>query len=109
MANQPINRGIRNSWSLVTFARTHGRMKVGDFTNRKTKESFKACAFIDPNDQHVCFVSFSHNLGVLTPQEIAEQKDNLQVVEFNPDEDGVTHYSLCKRGDNAWDDVDLGL
>lgn len=84
-------------------------MKVGEFTNNETGEPFKSCAFINPETSKACFVAFSHNLGELTPKQIAEQKDTLQVVELNPDENGVTHYSLCKQGNNAWADVELGL
>jgi hypothetical protein len=43
-------------------------------------------------------------MGELTPREIMEQKDNLQVVEL---ESG--NFSLCKQGANAWEDVELGL
>lgn len=106
MANAAVNRGIRNSWSLISFARAHGKMQVGEFTNGDTGDKFQSCIFTDMAGGR-CFVSFSSNLGVLTPHEIAAQKDNLQVVELEPDENGVSHYSLCKMGDNAWQDVDL--
>ena len=43
-------------------------------------------------------------MGELTPKEILEQKDSLQVVEL---ESG--NYSLCHQGANAWEDVDLDI
>lgn len=108
MANQPVMRGIKDSWSLIAFARAHGKMQVAPFENKQTGDEFKSCVFTSPSG-NVCFVAFSSNLGELTPQEIARQKDELQVVELEEDENGVSHYSLCKRGNNAWEDVDLGL
>lgn len=109
MASQSTMPGIKTSWSLLAFARSHGNMKVvpchrtDPDTGKVT--AFKSCAFIDPNDEsNVCFVSFSSKLGELAPQEIAEQKDELQVVQLK-----TGNYILCKRGANAWEDVNLGL
>ena len=40
MANTAQNVGIKNSWSLLSFARAHGRMKVAPFVNKETGEAF---------------------------------------------------------------------
>ena len=104
MANVAQNVGIKNSWSLLSFARTHGKMQVGEFANKETGETFKSCIFTNPEDNSRCFVAFSSKMGELTPREIMEQKDSLQVVEL---ESG--NFSLCKQGANAWEDVELGL
>lgn len=103
MTQNNNNQGIINSWSLIAFARSHGKMQVGEFANKETGEVFKSCIFTD-DQQNRCFVAFSSKMGELTPREIAAMKDDLQVVEL---ESG--HYSLCKQGQNAWEDVDLGL
>ena len=100
MANTAQNVGIKNSWSLLAFAKSHGKMQVGDFVNKETGEAFKSCIFTNPETQDRCFVAFSSKMGELTPQEIAAKK----VVEL---ESG--NYSLCKVGANAWEDVELGL
>ena len=97
------NVGIKNSWSLISFAKTHGKMKVAPFVNRETGECFKSCAFISNTDE-VTLVASSSKLGELTPAEIAAQKDDLQVVQL---ESGT--YKLCKAGHDTWEDVDLGL
>lgn len=99
MAN---NTGIKNSWSLVAFKNARGRMQVGDFTNKETGEMFKSCIFTNESTGDRCFVSFSSNLGELTPSQIAARKYELQVVEL---ESG--NYSLCKQGENTWQDVDI--
>lgn len=97
------NVGIKNSWSLISFAKTHGRMKVAPFVNRETGEYFKSCAFLS-SEGEVTLVAFSSKLGELTPKQIAAQKDELQVVQL---ESGT--YKLCKAGHDTWEDVDLGL
>ena len=97
------NIGIKNSWSLISFAKAHGRMKVAPFVNHETKECFKSCAFLD-SEGGITLVAFSSNLGELTPAQIAAQKDDLQVVQL---ESGS--FKLCRAGHDTWEDVDLGL
>ena len=97
------NIGIKNSWSLISFAKAHGRMKVAPFVNKETGECFKSCAFLD-SEGGITLVAFSSKLGELTPAQIAAQKDDLQVVQL---ESGT--YKLCKAGHDTWEDVDLGI
>ena len=97
------NIGIKNSWSLISFAKAHGRMKVAPFVNKETGECFKSCAFLS-SDGEVTLVAFSSKLGELTPAQIAAQKDDLQVVQL---ESGS--FKLCKAGHDTWEDVDLGI
>lgn len=103
------NNNIKNSWSLLAFARKFGpKMQVGEFTNKKTGEIFKSCIF--DNGETRTFVSFSSKLGVLSPRQIAAQKNELQVVQCET-KDGDDMYSLCHQGEapSTWQDVDLGL
>ena len=97
------NIGIKNSWSLISFAKTHGRMKVAPFVNKETGDAFKSCAFLSSGGG-VTLVAFSSKLGELTPAQIAAQKYDLQVVQL---ESGS--YKLCKAGHDTWKDVDLGI
>ena len=103
MATTTTNVGITNSWSLLSFAKSHGRMKVAPFVNKETGECFKSCAFISDTDE-ITLVAFSSKLGELTPAQIAAQKDDLKVVQL---ESGS--FKLCKAGHDTWEDVDLGL
>ena len=103
MATQRTLQGIKNSWSLRGFARSHGKMQVGNFTNSETGDKFKSCIFTDSEGSR-CFVAFSSKLGELTPSQIAARKDRLQVVQL-----ASGNYSLCEQGANGWGDVDLGL
>ena len=99
--NSSVNKGIKNSWSLLAFARSHGKMQVAPFVNKETGEEFKSCVFTD-EDQNRTFVAFSSNLGELGAKEIASRKNELQVVEL---ESGT--FKLCNVGANNWEDVEL--
>ena len=103
MATTATTVGIKNSWSLILFAKFHGKMKVAPFVNKETGEAFKSCAFISSTGE-ITLVAFSSKLGELTPKQIAAQKDDLQVVEL---ESGSL--KLCKAGKDSWEDVDLGI
>ena len=83
--------GVVKSWSLMDFAKQHGKMQVGEFANKATGVVFKSCIFTNPNDGTRVFVAFSAGIGELTPQEIVAMKNELQVVQL---ESG--NYSLCK-------------
>ena len=107
--------GIKNSWTLMAFAQSHGAPKLTqprEFVNSQTGETFtsRSVAFehpteLDEQGRHkVCFVGFSRNLGELTAAEIAARKDELNVVEY---ENG--NFGLCARGVNSWEDINLGL
>lgn len=107
MANTAAN--IKNSWTLIAFRDKFGKMQVGSFkgVDKETGEihHFKSCAFSDGDK--VTFVGFSPKLGELKPQEIVAQKDDLQVVEWENPETEKHGYTLCKKGQDAWEDVDL--
>lgn len=101
MAQEVVNVGIKQGWSLLAFAKEHGKMQVGEFANKATGEAFKSTIFT-ADDGSRCFVAFSSKLGVLTPKEISERKHDLQVVELNSG-----NFKLCAQGENGWQDVEL--
>lgn len=102
MATTAVNKGIKNSWSLTSFAKAHGRMQLGNFRNSETGDAFKSCIFTNQETGSRVFVSFSSNLGELSASEIKAQVAELQVVEL---ESGT--YKLCHTGNDSWEDVDL--
>ena len=102
MATTAVNKGIKNSWSLTSFAKAHGRMQLGNFRNSETGDAFKSCIFTNQETGARVFVSFSSNLGELSASEIKAQVSELQVVEL----DSGT-YKLCHTGNDSWEDVDL--
>lgn len=106
------NVGIKNSWPLLDFARSHGRMKVtNELTNSRTGETFRSCTFVAPGSA-VTLVGFSSNLGVLTPQQIAAQNAALEKAEIVMDnnnlwdadrsDDMADYLELCCEVDSLW-------
>lgn len=98
--NQPVQKGIKQSWSLVSFVNGR-RLQVGEFTNSEDGSHFKSCIVTDEKGDRE-FIAFSSNMGELTPKQISQQKAELQVVEL---ESGS--FILCRQGDNSWEDVKL--
>ena len=76
-----VNKADR-SWPLVSFAREHGKMKVAPFVNRETGDKFKSCAFVD-DKENITLVAFWSKLGELTPKEIANNKEYLDVIQLS--------------------------
>lgn len=87
LPSQFINN-IGEFWPLLEFARAHGKMQVGLFTNKDTNENFHSCIFTDSYGVRT-FCSFSSKLGELSPREIANRKNELYVVQLPSG-----HYSL---------------
>lgn len=113
MANEAIvnnnQRGIKDSWSLLAFARMKGVPHPNTSKNSETNESFNNLVFID-KDNNRTFVAFSSKLGELSPAEIKAHKDELQVVKLNPDPETGKEggYLLCKAGNlNIGEAIDL--
>lgn len=92
------NSSIKNSWSFISFAKEFGSkgVRVGKCTNGETGEQYPAVAFTASDNTRV-FVSFSPKLGALTAKELAEQKDDLQIV-LCVTKKGKDMFSLCKQG-----------
>ena len=108
MENQPELRGIKDSWSLLAFARLKGAPHPNTSVNQKTKEKFHNLVCVD-KDNKFTFVAFSAKLGVLSPEEIKARKNELQVVQLNDTADGKEGgYLLCKAGNINMDEaIDL--
>ncbi len=68
------------SCPLMDFANQHGKMQVKTVANPTTNEVRSFCVFT--NEQGIeTVVQFSQELGPLRPQEIAERKEQLVVVQ----------------------------
>lgn len=101
MADSQNNSTIVNRWTLLAFAQAHGKMQTGT-AKSKDGEDFKSCSFTNPHTGERTYVGFSSNLGVLTAKEIADRKNELQVVQLE-----TGGYRLCAVGSSNWDDVEL--
>lgn len=90
------------SWDLTEFAKQYDKIQVGTFTNKDTRKTFKACIFT--KGELKTYVSFFSQLGVLTPQEIADRKRELKVGKTSDNK-----YYLYSSIDNItmWKNVNL--
>ncbi len=79
--NDEIVDFIEQCWDLLEFAALHGKMKVAPFTNNKTGENFKSCAFVNDNG-NIVLVGFSKSLGERTPTQISQEKDILRIAKL---------------------------
>lgn len=100
--NKNSDSDLVNSWSLVEFARLHGKMQVGEFKNKETGETFKSCIFTNEAGNSL-YVAFYSKLGILTPQQIKERKEDLKVGLLN-----TNKYVLYEVWE-GWSDVNLGI
>lgn len=87
--------------SLVEFKNANGKLNLAPCKNGTTQETFTCLAFTQEGKDTI-FVAFSKNLGPLNAQQIKEMKDDLQVV---TNDEG--YHTLCKRGANQWEEIDL--
>lgn len=88
------------TWTLASFIKEFGNMKVGSFVNKTTGDVFKSCVCTKGRTR--TFVAFSSKLGELTSNEIGEMKDELVVVKTPNGK-----YSLAKTRGGAWEDVNI--
>ena len=98
MANEAIQRGIKNSWSLLDFIRINGVPDLQhNLTNGTTGEKFDAMFFptVDSKTGKSTMVAFSGNLEMdHTLDAVFEQRLSLQVVQLEESD----NYYLCKQG-----------
>lgn len=66
------------TWSLVDFAKKHGKMQLGKFPAFNNRESFLMCRFVDCNNKYV-YASVSSQMQGITVDEIREGKDRIRV------------------------------
>ena len=122
MANINANNGITNSWSLLAFAKSHGKPYLTNKATHVDSEGnafeSRSLAFEHPTEKEtladgtqrakLCFVGFSQKLGELSAKEIMDRQDDLQVVEYASKTTGEPRYALCERG-NGWEQVQLAM
>lgn len=72
---------VTKGWPLLSFARTHGRMQVGFFVDKKTGNFVRKCLFTN-KDGVQTYVSFGLYLENITVEEIVAFKNDLFVVQM---------------------------
>lgn len=82
---------VKSTTPLFEFAKRYKHFKVGSFKN-ESNESFKRCLFFNDTNS-IVEVHFSSRYGELTPEQIKNQKDSLQIVELSNGK-----YILTRKG-----------
>lgn len=116
---------VVQSWSLLDFAKTHGKMKripSSSHINSETGEeelSAAYCIFVHPTNKDeqgkpviTAIVAFSSELGELSVDEIVQQKSDLMVVKYasgdyaliHKEADTVSTVATTDDYTNAWVD-----
>lgn len=99
---------IINSMSFITFARTYGpKTQLGGFSKEdpETKQTSSWQSIICTNAEgDKTYARLSPKLGTLKKEDISRMKAELQCVQL---ESG--NWTLCKVGENSWEDIDLGI
>lgn len=101
------NYEIVDSMSLLAFARSHGKMQLGKFsdTDETSGEVSEWQSLIFTDDAGTrTFVSVSEKLGTITPQFLLDNYRDLQVIKGNSGK-----YMVCKVGQNSWETIELPL
>ena len=80
-------------FSLLEFAKMTGKMKVANYNIKEINKDVKICQFVKPEGDYV-LAGFSPDLGELTPTEISELKEELEIVKFFSG-----RYELSKKGE----------
>lgn len=72
---------VLKGWTLLSFARIHGRMQVGFFVDKKNGNLCRKCLFTN-KDGIQTYVSFGLYLENITVEEIVASKNDLFVVQM---------------------------
>lgn len=103
--SQSTQKEIINSWTFMAFANEVVGAKhcvIQPYKNKETGLQFKSVDLTDAKG-HTTHINFSSKMGELTPQELRDQRFDLQVLQFPDTTDEATgeikhHYNLCKKG-----------
>lgn len=82
---------VKSTTPLFEFAKRYKHFKIGSFKN-ESNESSKRCLFFNDTNS-IVEVHFSSRYGELTPEQIKNQKDSLQIVELSNGK-----YILTRKG-----------
>ena len=110
---------IVNSWSLLDFARAHGKMKRVPSSSRINSEtgekehSAAYCVFVHPTNKDeqgkpviTAIVAFSSGLGELSVDEIVQQKSDLMVVKYTSGDYALRHKKATTDKSEKYFDAD---
>lgn len=95
------NVTIKQSWSFVAFAETHGTPKFANCKNNSTGEAFNAITFEKDGEIKV-WAHLGDTVANFTHADFQREVKNLKV--------GLNtsgNYTVYKQGDNAWKTIEI--
>lgn len=93
MANTTAT-GIKNSWSLIAFAKQFGKPKLAKCANHDTGEEFKCVAFGEGDK--MTFVSFSPKIGDSHLRRLPHRRMTFRLWNAQPRQEGQCSHSARK-------------
>lgn len=66
------------TWSIVEFAKKHGKMQLCQAPDKNNRESYLKCRFIK-SDGTITYVTVSGRMQSITVKEISENKDRIKI------------------------------
>lgn len=94
---------FKHTWSVVEFAKLHGKMQLGKYPEYNNRESHQVCRFIGADGSYT-YVIVSSRMQYITISEIEKQKDRIKVGQLYNGK-----YVLFDFRWKPWEDVELGL
>ena len=110
---------ILNSWTLMEFGTEFGRVVNRQEWNPEGGQPFHTLSFRPSKESNkATYVHYSSKMGELSPKQLKEQKDGLQIVQVEVDEETkasraakgqqLESYKLCRKGElNFGEEVEL--
>ena len=89
------------TWSLVDFAKKHGKMQICKSPDKNNRESYLKCRFVDGN-KNSTYVSVSSKMQNITAEEIVRDKERIRVGQLPNGK-----YVLYDFRWKDWEDVEL--
>ena len=117
------NENIIASWSFLTFVQNHGgKAFVAPFVDKKKGTPFTSVVCKknkDDKEEKGTLVNFSSKMGPLSNMEIAQQFNDLQVIQRVVEPEVLARrkaegrqletYILCRKGESSWDEIPLPI
>lgn len=89
------------TWSLVDFARKHGKMQICKSPDKNNRESYLKCRFVD-NKGNNTYITVSSRMQTITKEEITTDQDRIRVGQLSNGK-----YVLYDFRWKDWEDVEL--
>lgn len=98
-----ISDAFEHTWTIVEFAKKHGKMQIRKCPETNNRESYWICRFLNSRNEST-YVYISSRLQGVSAKEFSEQRDFIKVGQTK-----TGNFVLFDFRSKKWEDVDLGL